>query len=93
MPQFKSINSSALSIRYGPNFTPIHEYWKNHSFDYMDICCQSDVSAFQYIVYVCHSFSSKKLVSFNFLATVTICSDFGAQENETCHCFHFFLVV
>ena len=24
----------------------------------------------------------------NFLTTVTICSDFGAQENEVCHCFH-----
>ena len=25
---------------------------------------------------------------FNFMAAVTICSDFGAQENEVCHCFH-----
>ena len=22
------------------------------------------------------------------MATVTICSDFGAQENKICHCFH-----
>ena len=27
--------------------------------------------------------------SFNFMAVVTVCSDFGAQENKTCHCFHF----
>ena len=27
---------------------------------------------------------------FNFMAAVTIQSDFGAQENKTCHCFHFF---
>ena len=27
---------------------------------------------------------------FNFLDPVTICSDFGAQENKICHCFHFF---
>ena len=26
----------------------------------------------------------------NFLAAVTICSDFGAQENKICYCFHFF---
>ena len=26
---------------------------------------------------------------FNFMAAVTICSDFGAQENKICHCFHF----
>ena len=28
-------------------------------------------------------------MSFNFMAAVTICSDFGAQENKICHCFHF----
>ena len=26
----------------------------------------------------------------NFRAAVTICSDFGAQENKICHCFHCF---
>ena len=32
-PQFKSINSSVLSLLYGPTFTSIHDYWKSHSFD------------------------------------------------------------
>ena len=32
-PQFKSINSSALSFPYSPTLTSIHDYWKNHSFD------------------------------------------------------------
>ena len=27
---------------------------------------------------------------FNFMAAVIICSDFGAQENAVCHCFHCF---
>ena len=45
-PQFKSINSSALSLLYGSTLISVHDYWKNHSFDYMDICWQSDVSAF-----------------------------------------------
>ena len=31
----------------------------------------------------------KKQVSFNFMAAVTIWSDFGAQENKISHCFHF----
>ena len=31
---------------YGPTFTSIYEYWKNHSFAYMDLCWQSNVSAF-----------------------------------------------
>ena len=26
--------------------TSLHDYWKNHSFDYMNLCWQSDVSAF-----------------------------------------------
>ena len=34
------------------------------------------------IHYVCHSFSSKEQASFNFIAAVTIRSDFGAQENK-----------
>ena len=31
--QFKSSNSSVLSLHYGPTLTSIHDYWKNHSFD------------------------------------------------------------
>ena len=38
----------------------------------------------------CHSFPSKEQVSFNFMALVTVHSDFGAQENKICYCFHFF---
>ena len=30
-PQFKSINSSALSFLYSPTLTSINDYWKNHS--------------------------------------------------------------
>ena len=33
IPQFKSINSSVLSLLNGPTLTSIHDYWKNHSFD------------------------------------------------------------
>ena len=32
-PQFKSINSSALSFLHSPTFTFIHDHWKNHSLD------------------------------------------------------------
>ena len=31
--QFKSINSSAFSLLYGPTLTFIHDYWKTHSLD------------------------------------------------------------
>ena len=43
-PQFESINSSVLSLLYGPTLTSIHDYWKNYSFAYMDLYQQSDVS-------------------------------------------------
>ena len=34
----------------------------------------------------------KEHTSFNFMAAVTICSDFGAQENKVSHCFHCFSI-
>ena len=42
-PQLESIDSSVLSLLYGPSLT--HDYWKNHSFDDMDLCWQNDISA------------------------------------------------
>ena len=46
-PQFKTINSSALSLLYGPTLTSIHDHWEKkkerkqkHSFDYMGLCWQ-----------------------------------------------------
>ena len=44
--QFKSIKSSALSFLHSPTLTSIHDHWKNHSLDQMDLCWQSNVSAF-----------------------------------------------
>ena len=34
----KSINSSMLSLLSGPILISVHNYQKNHSFDYMDLC-------------------------------------------------------
>ena len=42
----RSINSSVLSHLYGPTLTSIHDYWKNHSFEYTDLCQQRNSSAF-----------------------------------------------
>ena len=41
---FQKINSLMLSLLYGPTLTSIHQ--KIHNFDYMDLCRQSNVSAF-----------------------------------------------
>jgi len=45
-PQFKSINSLVISLLYSPTLTYIYDYWKHRSLDQMDICWQSNVSAF-----------------------------------------------
>ena len=45
----------------------------------MNLCWQSNVSAFEYAIQVGHNFPSKEQASFNFMAAVTICSDFGAH--------------
>ena len=37
---------SLFSLRYDPTLTSVHDYWQNHTFDYMDLCQQSNVSAF-----------------------------------------------
>ena len=87
-PQIKSINSSVLSLPYGPALTHTWLQEKPQLWLYTSlsakwclcflICCQ-----------VCHSFLSKGQVSSNFMTAITICSDLGAQENKICHCFHF----
>ena len=38
--------TSALNLRYSPILTSMHDYSKNHSFKAMDLCWQSNVSAF-----------------------------------------------
>ena len=34
---FKSINSSVLSLLYGSTLTPVHDYWRNYSFDCVEL--------------------------------------------------------
>ena len=41
-PQFKSINALALSLLHSPTLTSIHDYWKDQSLDWMDLCLQSN---------------------------------------------------
>ena len=48
-PQFKSINSLALSLLYDPTLTSIHDYWKIQMFYYRDLCWQSDISFFFFL--------------------------------------------
>ena len=45
-PQLESINSSVFCFRHDPALIYIHDWWKDHSLDYMDLCGQSDIFAF-----------------------------------------------
>ena len=46
----------------------------------MHLSRQSNVSAFEYTIQFGRNFSSKEQASFNFMAAITICSDFGAEK-------------
>ena len=57
----------------------------------MDLC-QQCLCFLIHCLGLSRSFSSKEQVSFNFMAVVGVHSDFGAQENKVCHCFHCFSI-
>ena len=63
---------------------------KYHSFHYMDLCRQSNVSFFNRLSRFVIVFLPRSKRSFNFMASVTVSNDFGAQENKVCYYFHFF---
>ena len=83
-PWFKGINSLVFCLLYIPAFTTVHDHWEYHSLDCIDLCQQIN-SVFQHTVYVCHCFPAKKQSSSDFTAAITICNNFGAQEEEICH--------
>ena len=78
-PQFKGAEPSLWS-----NSHIQHDYWRNHSFGFslnrtlLEKWC---------LCFLIHCLGLSQLffqgqASFNFMAAVTICSDFGAQENS-----------
>ena len=74
-PQFKSTDSLGLSFLYGPTLTCVHDYWKNHNSDSIDLLSAKWCLCLL-ILCLGHSFPSKKQASFNFMAAVTVCSAF-----------------
>ena len=84
-------NESTLHMRWSEYWSfsfsicPSNEYSGLISFrtDWFDLPAVQGIlkSLLQhYTVYVCHSFSSKEQVSFNFMTAVTICSDSALGE-------------
>ena len=58
--QFKTTNSSALSLLYGPTLTSVCNYWKNHSFDqtdlYFSVYMHSSLPQLSHSLYFFHTF-------------------------------------
>ena len=86
----KSITPFALSFIYGPTLTSLFDYWKNHR----SLTIQIFVSKAMPLLF---NIPSRFVITFlprskrlNFATAFTIHSDFGAQENKICHCYHFF---
>ena len=88
-PQFKNINSSVLSFLYNPTFTTIHDSGKP-----IALTRWTSVGKVMSLLW---NMLSRLVITFlprskclNFMAAVTICSDFGAPQNKVWHCFHCF---
>ena len=68
----------------------IHDYWKSHSFDYMDLAGKVMSLLFNMVSRFVIAFLPKSkclLISWLQSPSAVI---FGAQENKVCHCFHCF---
>ena len=84
--QFKSINSSVLSFLYSTTLAPYMTTGKT-----IALTRQTFVSKVMSLLF---NMQSGLAIAFlprskclNFMPAVTICSDFGAQENKVSHCF------
>ena len=64
--------------------------WKTIAFTIWTFVSRVMSLLFNTLSRFCHSFPAKKQSSSDFMAAVTICSDFKAQEEEICHYFHLF---
>ena len=105
-PQFKSISSSVLSLLsqfLGMWACEANLDVRSHIYTW--VLDNTKALAIQTFVgkvmpVVCNMLSSFVMVFlpkgkcffffFNFMASVTICSDFGTQENKVCHCLYCF---
>ena len=92
MKKNKSINSSALSLLYGPTLTSAYmTTGEKIALTIVKISVGKMVSLlFNILSRLVIAFLPRSKSLFNFMAAITIHSDFGVQENKICHCFHVF---
>ena len=83
------MNSLALNLLYDPTLTSICDYWKNIPLTIWTFVSKVMSLLFNTLSRLVIAFLPRSR-HFNFMAAVTICSDFGAQHNKICHYFYFF---
>ena len=86
-PQFKSINSLALSFLYSPTLTSIHDHWKNKALTRQTFVGKVMSLYLNTLSRLVTAFPPRSKC-LNFMAAITICSDFRAPKNKASHCFH-----
>ena len=82
IPQFKSINSSALSFLYSPTLISIHDYWKIIALTRWTFAGKVMTLLFNMLPRLVTAFLPRSKCILIFWAAVTICSDFGTQKDS-----------
>ena len=78
-----------LSFLYSPTFASIHDYWKNYNFGWI-FAGKVMSLLFNMLSRLVIAFLPRNKSLLISWLQVTVYSDFGAQENKVCHCFHCF---
>ena len=89
VPQYESMKSLALSLLYGPAVISVHDYWKNIPLTRWTFVRQVISLLFKTLPRFVKAFLPRRKCFFNFKSSVTVCTDFGAQENKTVTVFTF----
>ena len=71
-----------LSFLYSPTLTSTHDHWKNLALIRWTFVDKVMSLLFNVLSRLVIAFLPEEQVSFNFMAALTICSDFGAQQNS-----------
>ena len=76
---------------YGPTLTSVHDYWKNHSFDYMDLCWQVMSLLLNMLsMFVIAFVPRSKCLLVSWLQSPSAVILEPPPQNKVSHCFHCF---
>ena len=75
-----------------PTLTSVHDCWEAIALTILTFVSKVMSLLFNTLSRFVIDFPPRSKCLLNFMSSVTIHSDFGAQENSVCHCFHFFRI-